>query len=304
MNINDEKKIPTLDYYEISNFHLHQVEWLPIITNAKHPDFHINKIDDIADKKNFNVLPHRKIFHDFFFLKKGSSIRTKGLNSFTINAPAIFFLPAYQITEHKMMSEDAEGYYCHFGENIFDFFSKLILSERYVFFQYQSNPIIKLQPNNIEIVEKILERLLYLHTSKEYNKTLLSFHLMTLFEEINAVCTVNKTFEKRKANFEITKRYKHALGKHIYEFQNISDYANLLNVTPNYLNKCVKTAIDKTAQDLLKEMLVLEAKTLIKYSQLNVSEIAIKLCNQTPSNFARFFKKQTGLSPKEYAEEC
>ena len=35
----------------------------------------------ILDKKNFNVLPHRKIFHDFFFLKKGSSIRTKGLGA-------------------------------------------------------------------------------------------------------------------------------------------------------------------------------------------------------------------------------
>lgn len=303
MNMNDEKKIPTLDYYEISNFHMHQVEWLPIITNAKHPDFHINKIDDVADKKNFSVLPHRKIFHDFFFLKKGTSIRTKGLNSYTINAPAIFFLPAYQITEHKMMSEDAEGYYCHFGENVFDYFSKLMLSERYVFFQYQSNPIIPLQTNTIEIIEKILERLLSLHTSKEYNKTLLSFYLMALFEELKSIA-VNKISKKRKSNFEITKRYKHALAEHIYEFQNISDYANLLNVTPNYLNKCVKTAIGKTAQDLLKAMLILEAKTLIKYSELNVSEIAIKLCDQTPSNFARFFKKQTGLSPKEYAEDC
>jgi len=93
MKMNDEKKIPTLDYYEISNFHMHQVEWLPIITNAKHPDFHIKKIDDISDKKNFSVLPHRKIFHDFFFLKKGTSIRTKGLNSYTINAPTIFSYP-------------------------------------------------------------------------------------------------------------------------------------------------------------------------------------------------------------------
>jgi YesN/AraC family two-component response regulator len=126
---------------------------------------------------------------------------------------------------------------------------------------------------------------------------------MALFEELKSIA-VNKISKKRKSNFEITKRYKHALAEHIYEFQNISDYANLLNVTPNYLNKCVKTAIGKTAQDLLKAMLILEAKTLIKYSELNVSEIAIKLCDQTPSNFARFFKKQTGLSPKEYAEDC
>lgn len=301
MNPGKEKSIPTLSSYEISNFHMHQVEWLPIITNPKHPDFHINRIDDIKDKKNFHVLPHRKTFHDFFFLKKGSSIRTKGLNSYTIKAPAIFFLPAYQITEHQMMSEDAEGFYCHFDESILDFFPKLILSERYTFFQYQSNPVIPLFPKTIAIIETITERLFLLYMDKEYNKNLVSVHLMTLFEELKAV-SVTKTSKNRKSNFEITKRYKNALAEHIYEFQNISDYANLLNITPNYLNKCVKTAIDKTAQDLLKEMLILEAKTLIKHSQLNISEIAVKLCDQTPSNFARFFKKQTGLSPKEYSE--
>jgi AraC-like DNA-binding protein len=73
-----------------------------------------------------------------------------------------------------------------------------------------------------------------------------------------------------------------------------------LNVTPNHLNKCVKTTTDKTAQDLLNEMLILEAKSLLKYSNLQIAEIAVKLCNQTPSNFARFFKSQTGISPKEY----
>lgn len=302
MKSGQEKGIPTLSSYEISNFHMHQVEWLPIITNPKHPDFHINKIEDIKDKKNFHVQPHRKIFHDFFFIKKGFSIRTKGLNSYKIEAPAIFFLPAYQITEHKMMSENSEGFYCHFDESIFDFFPKLILSEQYSFFQYQSNPIISLLPKTISIIETIMERLFSLYMDENYNKNLVSVNLITLFEELKAVSINTETSKNRKSNFEITKRYKNALTEHIYEFQSISDYANLLNITPNYLNKCVKAALDKTAQDLLKEMLILEAKTLIKHSQLNISEIAVKLCDQTPSNFARFFKKQTGLSPKAYSE--
>ncbi|MBM1107338.1 AraC family transcriptional regulator [Aurantibacter crassamenti] len=302
MKIGKENSIPILSSYEISNFHMHSIEWLPIISNTKHPDFHINRVDDISDKKSFHVLPHRKTYHDFFFLTKGTSKRSKGLNSYVINAPAIFFLPAYQITEHKMISEDAEGFYCHFHEKIFDIFPKILLSEQYGFFQYQSNPVLQLQPNTKQVVENILERLFLLYRKEEYNKNLFSLYLMAMFEELKAV-SVHTVAKNRKSNYEITKRYKHALTKHIYEFQNISDYANLLNVTPNYLNKCVKTAIDKTAQDLLKEMLILEAKTLIQHSELNISEIAVKLCDQTPSNFARFFKKQTGLSPKEYAEK-
>lgn len=296
-----EKMIPTLSSYEISHFHLHQVEWLPIITNTKHPDFHINRVDDIVDKKNFHVLPHRKTFYDFFLLKKGSAIRTKGLNSYTISAPAIFFLPAFQITEHKMMSEDAEGYYCHFDEKMIqEIFPKLLLNERFVFFQYQSNPVVQLTSKTLLIIEGLMRRLFMLYQEEEYNKNLVAIYLIAIFEEIKSVSIIS-VLKSRKSNYEITKRYKHALTKHIYEFQNITDYANMLNVTPNYLNKCVRTALGKTAQDLLKEMLILEAKTLIKHSQLNIAEIAVKLSNQTPSNFARFFKKQTGMSPKEYA---
>jgi AraC family transcriptional regulator, transcriptional activator of pobA len=46
----------------------------------------------------------------------------------------------------------------------------------------------------------------------------------------------------------------------------------------------------------------LEAKTLLKFSKLQIAEIAVRLCDQTPSNFARFFKNQTGLTPKQYLE--
>ncbi|MFI8378337.1 helix-turn-helix domain-containing protein [Leeuwenhoekiella sp. NPDC079379] len=280
---------------------MHSIDWLPLMSNAIHEDFHINRVDDISDKKNFKVLPHRKTYHDFFFLKKGTAVRSKGLNSYEILAPAIFFLPAYQITEHTMLSEDAEGYYCHFNEKLFDLFPKGYLTEQFVFFQYQSNPLISLQDASQITLEHILERLIVLYRAEEHKKNLIALNLMTLFEELRTEPSTVVAKKNKKSNFEITKRYKHALAKHIYEYQTINDYAALLNVTPNYLNKCVKTAIGKTAQDLLKEMLILEAKTLIRHSRLNVSEIAVKLCNQTPSNFARFFKQQTGITPREYA---
>ena len=297
----NNKTIPTLGSYEILNFHLHSIEWLPTIFNSKYPDFHINKIEDIKDKKSFNVKPHRKKLHDFFFLTKGKSIRTKGLNSYAIEGPAIFFLPSYQITEHEMISEDAEGFYCYFSEELFDLFPKTLLNDRYEFFQYQSNPVIQLNENAIIALKKIAERLYELYIKSEFNRSLCSIYLMAIFEEIKNI-SVTPIKVIKNSSYEITKRYKLALTKHIYEYHNVAEFAALLNVSPNYLNKCVKNAINKTAQDLLKEMLILEAKTMIKHSNLNISEIAVKLCDQTPSNFARFFKNQTGLSPKEYSK--
>ena len=98
----------------------------------------------------------------------------------------------------------------------------------------------------------------------------------------------------------MTHQYKNLLTQHIHQKQKVSEYADMLSVTANHLNKCIKQTTNKTAQDLLNDMLIMEAKSLLKYSNLHISEIAVKLCNQTSSNFARFFKKQTGVSPKAY----
>jgi AraC-like DNA-binding protein len=74
----------------------------------------------------------------------------------------------------------------------------------------------------------------------------------------------------------------------------------MLHVSPNHLNKCVKATTGKSAHDLLNEMLLLEAKVLLKQTNLNVTEIAYKIGKNEISDFARFFKAQTGMKPGEY----
>jgi AraC family transcriptional regulator, transcriptional activator of pobA len=82
----------------------------------------------------------------------------------------------------------------------------------------------------------------------------------------------------------------------------VTEYADMLAVSPNHLNKCVKTATGKSAQDLLNEMIVLEAMVLIKQTDMQISEIAYKLSQQNHSDFSRFFKSKTGMTPKEYKQ--
>ena len=200
------------------------------------------------------------------------------------------------------MSEDAQGFFCHFDESLFDFLPKSYLTDRYPFFRLQSHPVIQLTTETKVSCEIIMKRIQSLYKKGEKTRRhLIVSYLITFFEEVfKEVNNVPK--KSRNSSFRITELYKQALAEHIYEYKQIADYANLLNITPNYLNKCIKASINKTAQDLLKEMLVLEAKSLIKYSDLDIAEIAVKLSNQTPSNFARFFKNKTGLTPKEYSQ--
>ena len=300
----EKNKIPTLSISEIGAYHNHIIDWMPVVSNLKYKDYHINRLDVILNKSDFTVQPHRKTQHDFLFLTKGTSSRSKGLNTYELQGPCICFVPAYEITEHREMSEDAEGFYCQFDESLFDLLPKKYLSEQYPFFQLQSDPVVGVSEETKGNIVNILERILALYKSGGHtDKNIVAFYLLSLFEEVSKEITIDAN-KKIKSYLRITESYKQLLAKNIYKYQQISDYADLLNITTDYLNKCVKSSMNKTAQDLLKEMIVLEAKTLIRYSDLNLSEIAVKLCNQTSSNFSRFFKNQTGVTPMEYLKSA
>ena len=81
---------------------------------------------------------------------------------------------------------------------------------------------------------------------------------------------------------------------------NVSDYAGILKVTPNYLNKTVKSHTHRTAIDWIEIARLNMAKQLLQDRTLSIAEIAEKTGLVDQSYFSRFFKKKTGITPSEY----
>ena len=228
-------------------------------------------------------------------------MRSKGLNKYEFGANTFFFIPAYEITTHEVISSDAEGFYCHFSLDLLtsDYRLKDLLSD-FSFLNFNCFPLISVDEEAKEVLLPLLFRL-----EKEYKKgancryEILRTYLVTLFTELNQFVTSLKSVTTNAA-FALTEQYKNALAQHIYQKQKVSDYAEILSVTPNHLNKCIKSSTGKSAHDLLSEMLILEAKVLLKQTNMTVSEIAFKIGRNETSDFARFFKAQTGLKPTDY----
>lgn len=90
------------------------------------------------------------------------------------------------------------------------------------------------------------------------------------------------------------------LQQHSKHERNVSFYAERMNITPKYLSTVVKEVSGKTAARWIDESVILEAKTLLKYSGLNIQEIAARLNFSTQSFFGKYFKQHTGTSPSLY----
>ena len=81
---------------------------------------------------------------------------------------------------------------------------------------------------------------------------------------------------------------------------NVADYAAQLGVTPNYLNKTVKSHTHRTAIDWIEIARLNLAKNLLRDRTLSIAQIAEKTGLVDQSYFSRFFKKKTGQTPSEY----
>lgn len=80
----------------------------------------------------------------------------------------------------------------------------------------------------------------------------------------------------------------------------VSEYAELLNVTPNYLNKTVKNHTHRTAIDWIEIARVNLAKQYLKNPSMSIADIAERTGLVDQSYFSRFFKKKTGMTPSQY----
>ena len=79
-------------------------------------------------------------------------------------------------------------------------------------------------------------------------------------------------------------------------------YAEKLAMTPDRLNDHVKRATGVTAGHLIRQRVLTEAKRQLVFTTQPIHEIAYDLGFADPSHFARFFRKQTGMTPQSFRE--
>ena len=82
--------------------------------------------------------------------------------------------------------------------------------------------------------------------------------------------------------------------------KSVAFYAGRMYITPKYLTTLVKSVSGRTATDWIDSFVILEAKNLLKYSDLTIKEIGYRLNFQSIPSFHKFFRKLTGMTPNDY----
>jgi AraC-like DNA-binding protein len=127
--------------------------------------------------------------------------------------------------------------------------------------------------------------------------------LLQLFILIDNSCTSNSNKSAPQQKQILLRGFRRLIDVHYRSIRLPKEYADLLYVTPNHLNALCQDLLGKTAGELIRDRILLEAKRLLTNAKMTGTEIAYDLDFKDNSYFNRFFKKYTGMTPDEFRKQ-
>lgn len=254
-----------------------------------------------------NIGPFKAEYFRISLTRTGNAGFDIGLEKYQPQRNYIMFGIPGQIFSLHNISNDFLAYYMLFSDEFIpDTFLKLNKKQHFPFLTYSGLQCFELDENTANEVESIIFkindevkrnkaecsemirlyiRLILIHANRNYGELMLA--------KSGSSNTLQNLFND----------YIKLVSQHFLSVRKVADYADLLHVSPDHLNRAIKSCSDKTAHEFINEMMLMEAKTYLLHSTNTVAEIAYKLGFADPSHFNRFFKKLTNQTPLEFRKQ-
>ncbi|ERJ58749.1 helix-turn-helix transcriptional regulator [Sphingobacterium paucimobilis] len=259
---------------------------------------------DKNDRPKIEYPDHRHQFDGllFSFMIKGTMKSRIHFLEYEVNVDdTVVILPQLMIDVHEF-SDDAEMITMGLSLDFIASFSTLrefIMND-----QIRWRPVIKLNEERQQQQKELLALILKIYREKQSpkKKEILQHLIIALIHIIAEVYTVGTTqnTETKSRTHELIDNFYVLITKHAIEERRVKFYADQLYLTPQYLSTLLKQTTGKSVLQWIDHIVIMQAKTLIKTSNLTIKEISNQLHFVDSSLFCRYFKRHTGFSPKAF----
>ena len=266
--------------------------------------FGISKMEEIYTKRNGRVdEPHRHNYYTVLIINKAQGQHKIDFNSYELSSKQIYFVAPGQV--HQVIEEEQSFGFAMTFSNQFLIENSIQLSfieSLNLFHNYGQNPPLIPTENQFEAIEGFSNQIFNLFNSETNMKFLsIGAFLKLLLIECNNICSINPIESDIDSSGDnLIRVFKKEVENNYKKEHSTTYYANQLHITPDHLNRTVKSKIGKTAKDYIQARIITEAKRLLYFTEFSNKEIGYELGFNEPANFSAFFKKHTQLSPSNF----
>jgi AraC-like DNA-binding protein len=221
-----------------------------------------------------------------------------------------FTKPRQMITARGLQLAD-KGFVIHLHEDFLMGHPLFTEIKKYNFFDYEIHEALHLLPREKEILWS-----LYYKMEKEYHDNPDEFSKSIILSHLDSILKYAQRFYKRQfidrkpLSGKTVTKFNECLDAYFGQGEagekglpSVSSMASELHLSPKYLSDLLKQETGKTALELIHLYIISEAKNMLVAGDRNISDIAYKLGFENPPYFSRMFKKEVGMSPKEFKNQ-
>lgn len=240
------------------------------------------------------------------FCSKGSISISSDLEHHVINPRSMFVCPPGSIVQIES-EQDAAVHFIFCEE---EFVNRVHLDQKqllHLFMEVRTTPCLQLDDSEWSSINHTLEEIFT--EGRSGREDLFSAEIMySLFRAL--AYRISRVIDDRmKTRKETPSLPRHTayfnafieeLSHNYMQERSVGFYADRLHLTPKYLTTLLRTTTGRTATQWIDDYVVLEAKNLLKYSSMNIQEVAYYLHFPNQSFFGKYFKQHTGMTPSAY----
>ncbi|WP_407481350.1 helix-turn-helix domain-containing protein [Elizabethkingia meningoseptica] len=266
-------------------------------------NFYISYYQDVNLRNSNRIDIHHHTYYEIIWVEKGSGVHTIDFVDYHYSGPCLFLLHPRNV--HKIRKETlSSGGVIKFNDQFFtnDEPESKFLLKFAVFNDVDVFPILNLTETEAKKIKYLFE-IIYAET--KVNGTPMTTLVLSLLKSL-----LLKIYQIKKESFQIDNVYnpnsiryqefQELVEKHFRKQYHLDFYSKELKISTRTLNEVCKKNSHKTAHQLIKDRLLLEAKRMLTYTDSSVKEIAFQLGFEDSAYFTRFFIVNNKVSPSEF----
>ena len=273
------------------------------------PDVHfrITRMEDLWEERGGAAdQPHRHDYYTLLLVKKAKGKHFIDFNEYTLAPQQMFFVSPGQI--HQVVEEEkSSGYVIVFSPHFLaeNNIACSFIDNLNLFNDYGNTPPLPINNEELQRLSGYAEEILRLYqTDIQYKEQAIGSFLQLILIHSNNLCTLSiDNTQTHEAGNSLLRNFKELVNQNFKIWHGSTPYAERLNVTPDHLNRVVKSLSGKTAKDFIQSRIIIEAKRMLYFTELSLKEIGYQLGFSEPANFSAFFKKSTGKSPSVFRDQ-
>lgn len=259
----------------------------------------IRKVEDVLGGKDMRQDIHR---HNFFFvlaLKKGKGNHLIDFTPYRVGSNCIFIMRPGQVHQLELKT-GSTGYLMEFSMEFYHVHNR---GTGNVLRKATASNLCEVDKKSFDKLDSILASIFQEYTDeKEGSHEIIRAQLDIFFIEYVRNRKQTKASSNNVSLYEQERleEFLQLLETNLSSQKQISDYADMLNLSTYQLSAITKKALGKTPSEIQNEFIILESKRCLLATSDQVNQIAWHLGYEDPSYFIRFFKKHTGFSPEAF----